>query len=780
MFGNSLIFLLAGFAGVAFVIWFFLGSRAKQGNQTNSVYAAASARGVKELLLQVTGTSCPSCMMTIDSVLSKTKGIGESESNFQTSTTRVKYNPDQIDPKKIMDKIKELGYKAMEADYETDAYDPVKEAVTEARWLQTRLIISAAFSIPVLYIGMVLMAQPPDPLVYVELLSAAVALFVGGERILRGAWGSLRSRSGDMNVLISIGTLSAFFYSAVVTVAPDLSGHAGPHVYFESASVIITLILLGKMLENRAKRRTNDSLSRLMGCQVRTATIIRGQEELTIPIEELRVGNTVMVRPGERIPVDGLIKTGESTVDESVVTGESVPTEKQPGDEVIGATQNLTGSFTFRVTRVGSDTVISQVIRLVRTAQNSKAPIQRLADRVSSYFVPIVVSCAIFSAALWLAFGGSDGARMAMQSFVSVLIIACPCALGLATPTAVSVGVGRGAEMGLLVKNVQALEEAGRIDTIVFDKTGTLTTGKLSLAEVIPTGELNTDDILRIAATAERPSEHPVALAIVSAAKAKGVRIAMPVGFTAFPGGGVKAAVDGQEVLTGSARLITGSGVDIQKSKESADGLTAKGYTVIYVAYSGILAGLLAVSDTAKPNAAEVVNSLKDIGFQVYMITGDNQKTAAAIARESGIDNVLAEAMPQDKAQRIKELQAKGKIVAMVGDGINDAPALAQANLGIALGSGTDIAMETGDLVIVGDDIQGVLKAIRLSRATLKNIKQNLFFAFIYNILGVPIAAGLLYPLLGFTLNPMFASAAMAASSLSVVSNALRLRKQGL
>jgi Cu+-exporting ATPase len=719
-------------------------------------------------------------MMTIDSVLSQTAGIGESESNFQTSTTLVKYDPDQTEPQKIMDRIKELGYGATEADYNKDTRDPIQEAKTESEWLLKRLIISAACSIPVVYIGMVLMVQPPDPLVYVEMLLSGIALFAGGERILRGALGSIRSRAGDMNVLITVGTLSAFMYSAIITIAPSLSGHAGPHVYFESTAVIITLILLGKMLENRAKRRTNDSLSHLIGYQARTATVLRGQEEVVVPIEDLRVGNIVMVRPGERIPVDGLIKTGESTVDESVVTGESVPAEKQSGDEVIGASLNLSGSFTFRVTRVGSDTVIAQVIRLVRTAQNSKAPIQRLADRVSSYFVPIVVSCAILSATLWLAFGGSDGARMAVQSFVSVLIIACPCALGLATPTAVSVGVGRGAEMGLLVKNAQALEEAGRIDTIVFDKTGTLTTGKLSLAEIVPSGDFAAEDVLRIAATAERPSEHPVAQTIVSAAKAQSVKIAMPGGFTVFPGGGVKATVEGQETMIGSARFITGAGVEIQQARESADALTTKGYTAIYVAYNGVLAGLLAVSDTTKPESANVVSSLKSMGFQIYMITGDNYKTAAAIASELGIDHVLAEAMPQDKAQRIADLQAEGKIVAMVGDGINDAPGLAQANLGIALGSGTDIAMETGDLVIVGDDIQGVLKAIRLSRATLRNIKQNLFFAFIYNTLGVPIAAGILYPLLGITLNPMLASAAMAASSLSVVTNALRLRKLGL
>jgi len=771
MLSNTLAILLTGFAGVGFVIWFFLGSRSKKGSSTNAV---------DELLLQVTGTSCPSCMMTIDSVLLKTTGVGESESNFQTSTTRVRYDAEQITPQKIMDRIKELGYGATEADYLTDTHDPVQEAKTESEWLLKRLIISASCSIPIIYLGMVMMVQPPNPLVYVEMLLSAIALFTGGERILRGAWGSIRSRAGDMNVLIAVGTLSAFIYSTVISIAPGLSGHAGPHVYFESTAVIITLILLGKVMENRAKRRTNDSLSHLIGYQARTATLIRGQEEVIVPIEDLRVGNIVMVRPGERIPVDGVIKTGESTVDESVVTGESVPAEKQPGDEVIGVSLNLTGGFTFRVTRVGSDTVIAQVIRLVRTAQNSKAPIQRLADRVSSYFVPIVVSCAILAATLWLAFGGSEGARMAVQSFISVLIIACPCALGLATPTAVSVGVGRGAEMGLLVKNAQALEEAGRINTIVFDKTGTLTTGRLSLAEVIPTGEFSADDILRIAATTERPSEHPVALAIVSAAKTKGVRIAMPTGFTVFPGGGVKAVVDGKEAMIGSSRFITGSGVEIMQAKESADALTSKGYTVIYTAYDGVLAGLLAVSDTTKPESAEVVVALKQMGFQVYMITGDNHNTAASIASELSIDNVLAEAMPQDKAQRIMALQAEGKLVAMVGDGINDAPALAQANLGIALGSGTDIAMETGDLVLVGDDIQGVLKAIRLSKATLKNIKQNLFFAFIYNTLGVPIAAGILYPLLGITLNPMLASAAMAASSLSVVTNALRLRKMGI
>jgi Cu+-exporting ATPase len=545
-----------------------------------------------------------------------------------------------------------------------------------------------------------------------------------------------------------------------------------PHVYFETTAVIITLVLIGRLLETRAKSHTSDAIKKLLSLQAKTARVVRDGIEQDIPIEEVRVGEIIIVRPGEKAPVDGIILEGASTLDESMITGESIPVEKQPGDEVIGATINRTGSFRFEATRVGKDTMLSQIVRLVRQAQATKAPIQKLADTVAGYFVPVVVCIAILTFVVWFIIGP----QFALVNFVAVLIIACPCALGLATPTAVAVGTGKGAENGILIRNAEALETARKITTIVLDKTGTITTGQPALTDVMPSEGISEQDLLQLAASCEKGSEHPIGEAIVRGAESRGITLASPEQFEAFPGGGVKARVDSKSILIGASKLMKDSGIDTAALDKIANGLQSQGKTAIFAAIDGKPTGVLAVVDTVKPESRGAIDRLKKLGLEVVMITGDNPQTAAAIARQVAIDSVKAEVLPAQKASAVKELQEQGKVVAMVGDGINDAPALAQANLGIAIGSGADIAIESSDITLISGDLNGVATAIELSRATIKNIKQNLFFAFIYNTLGIPIAAGALYPVFHVLLNPMIASVAMAASSLSVVSNALRLR----
>ena len=588
----------------------------------------------------------------------------------------------------------------------------------------------------------------------------------------------MTNRASDMNVLIAVGTLAAFAYSAVATFLPGLFAAHGnaPHVYFETTAVIVTLVLTGRFLEARAKSHTSDAIRRLLGLQARTARVIRDGVERDMPIEEVRPGDLIIVRPGEKIPVDGIIRDGASTIDESMITGESIPVEKTIGDEVIGATINRTGSFTFEATRVGKDTVLAQIVRLVRQAQATKAPIQKLADTVAGYFVPVVVCIAVLTFVLWFIFGPSPSFVYALVTFVAVLIIACPCALGLATPTAVAVGTGKGAENGILVRNAEALETARKITTVVLDKTGTITTGRPALMDIIPTGDLTETDLLRLAASCERDSEHPIGEAMVEAAHNRGIELSTTERFEAFPGGGVKCTVDSKEVIIGTSRLMSENGLDTTDLDLIAGELQARGKTTMLAAIDGTPAGVLAVADTVKPESRGAIERLKKLGLHVVMMTGDNARTARAVAGSVGIEEVMADVLPADKASAVKMLQEQGKVVAMVGDGINDAPALAQSDLGIAIGSGTDIAIESSDITLIGSDLNGVATAIELSRATMRNIKQNLFFAFVYNSLGIPIAAGALYPAFGVLLNPMIASVAMAASSLSVVTNALRLR----
>jgi P-type Cu+ transporter len=596
-----------------------------------------------------------------------------------------------------------------------------------------------------------------------------------------------------MNTLVALGTSAAYLYSAVATLAPGLlAGRAD--VYFDTSSLIITLVLLGRLLEARTKGRTNEAIKKLAGLQARTARVVRGQgpgEDVDVPVEEVEVGDLLLVRPGEKVPVDGVVLAGESAVDESMITGESIPVSKREGDEVIGATVNKTGSFRFRATKVGSETALAQIIRMVEQAQGSKAPIQRLADSISAIFVPVVILIATMTFFVWLWLGPEPAFTHALLNFVAVLIIACPCAMGLATPTSIMVGTGKGAQRGILVKGGEALEEAHKLTTVVLDKTGTLTRGEPRLTDVIPLDGLSGDELLVVAAAAERRSEHPLGEAIVAGAMDRGLDVPEPETFDAPTGRGVRATVSGKTVLVGSRKLMDESGVPEDGLASRFEELTASGKTPMFVAVDGEVAGLVAVADVVREESKEAVDLLRRMGLEVVMLTGDNGRTAESVAGELGIERVLAEVMPEDKEKEIRKLQKEGRIVAMVGDGINDAPALASADVGVAIGTGTDVAMEAADLTLISGDVRGVARAIRLSKATMQNIKQNLFWAFAYNVALIPVAAGILYPLFaggtvpealrpflgeyGF-LNPVLAAAAMALSSVTVVSNALRLR----
>jgi Cu+-exporting ATPase len=581
-----------------------------------------------------------------------------------------------------------------------------------------------------------------------------------------------------MHTLIAVGTSAAYGYSAFVTLAPDLAARAGFRldVYFETSAIIIALILLGRWLEARARGQASAAIKALMGLQARTARVIRDGAEVDIPVERVRPGDFVRVRPGEKVPVDGVVRVGASAVDVSMLTGESLQVEKRPGDPVIGATMNRTGAFVFEATRVGRDTALAQIVRLVEQAQGSKAPIQRLADTISSYFVPAMLLLSAATFILWLLIGPEPRFTMALQAAIAVLIIACPCALGLATPTAIMVGTGKGAEHGVLVKGGEALEQAHRLTAVVLDKTGTLTEGKPTVVEIVPHGGFDELTLLRLAAAAEVGSEHPLGEAIVEAARSRGQTLPSAESFEAKAGSGVSARVEAQAVLIGNDRFMRETGVEIDAFAARASELAERGATPTYVAVDGRLAGLVAIADPLRPRSREAVAQLQALGLEVWMLTGDNRRTAEAIARQVGIEHVLAEVLPDQKAEQVRKLQAAGQRVAMVGDGINDAPALAQADLGVAIGTGTDVAMAASDVTLIGADLRGVVTAIALSRRTVATIRQNLFWAFAYNVILVPVAAGVLYPFFNVLLSPILAAAAMAMSSVSVVTNSLRLR----
>lgn len=648
--------------------------------------------------------------------------------------------------------------------------------------LTRRVVIGTVLTVPVLY---AVMARPlgadwvPAILLnhWVQLALITPVMFYVGWPIHRTGWLALVHRSADMNSLITLGTMAAYGYSLLVTVASSALPVEVRDVYFEAVGVILTLIMLGRLLEARAKSGTGEAIRALLGLQARTARVLRDGAETEIPVDEVIVGDEILIRPGEKIPVDATVLSGQSAVDESMVTGESMPATKRTGDTVIGATVNTTGSLRVRATNVGADTMLAQIIRMVQQAQASRAPIQRLADAISAYFVPVVIVIAIATFAIWFVAGSTPTLTQALVSAVAVLIIACPCALGLATPLSIMVGTGKGARAGILIRSAEGLETAHKLDTIVLDKTGTITAGTPALTDVRVTGTVAENELLMLVAAAEADSEHPIASAVVVGARDRGINLPSLSAFDSITGKGVRASVAGLSVLVGTATLLAENGIDTAELEHISAELAAEGKTPILAAVDGHPAGVIAVADTVKDDSIAAIAALRKLGLHVVMITGDNARTAAAIARQVGVERVLAEVLPEHKADEIRRLQAEGRQVGMVGDGINDAPALAEADVGLAIGTGTDVAIEAADITLISGSLAGVVTAIRLSRATMRNIRQNLFFALVYNAIGIPLAAGVLYPVLGLRLSPMIAAAAMALSSLSVVGNANRLRR---
>ncbi|WP_225804018.1 heavy metal translocating P-type ATPase [Streptomyces sp. NK15101] len=678
---------------------------------------------------------------------------------------------------------REATAETVEASTEASEAADVAERQAEIEDLARRVAVGAVLTAPVLFAVMAHEVFGADWVPgwmldhWFQLALITPVMFYTGSPIHSIGWAALRHRGADMNSLITLGTSAAYGYSLLVTLLPGLLPEDVREVYFEAVGVVLTLILLGRLLEARAKAGTGEAIRSLIGLQARTARVVRNGAESEIPVEEVVVGDEILIRPGEKIPVDADVLSGSSAVDESMVTGEPMPVTKRAGDGVIGATVNTTGSLRVRAAKVGSDTVLAQIVRLVQQAQASKAPIQRLADAISAYFVPAVIAIAIATFALWYTVGPAPALTLALVSAVAVLIVACPCALGLATPLSVMIGTGKGARAGILIRSAEALETAHELDTIVLDKTGTVTEGRPVLTDVEPVGGYAEDELLSLAAGAESDSEHPLARAVVEGARDRGLTIPAASAFDSVTGKGVRATVSGRPLLIGTARLLTDAGVDTTDVAQHAERLSEQGRTPVLVAVDGRAAGALAVADTVKDDSAQAVAALRHLGTEIVMLTGDNARTAAAIAGQIGIPRVLAEVLPEHKADEIRRLQGEGRTVGMVGDGINDAPALAQADVGLAIGTGTDVAIESADITLVSGSLAGVVTAIRLSRATMRNIKQNLFFALVYNAVGIPLAAGALYPPWGIRLSPIIAAAAMALSSLSVVTNASRLRR---
>jgi len=818
--------------------------------------AEKTPQKLKKVDLPITGMTCTTCAATIEKGLSETPGVEDSQVSFAAEKASIKYDPDRVNLARIKHTVSELGYgvatrksifpvsgmtcascvarveealssvpgvvsanvnlaseKATVEYVEGTATADMRRAVREAgyglgseaetledvtlaaqretRALRNRLVFAVALAA----IVMALSFSPAFPgKAYLLWTLATPVQFWAGWRFYRGAWGALRHRTADMNTLIAVGTSAAYLYSVMAILFPGLftAGGLMPDLYFDTSSAIIALILLGRFLEARARGQTSEAIKKLIGLQPKTARVIRDGQEIEISVEDVQVGDLVVVRPGERVPVDGIIRQGYSSLDESMITGESLPVEKKAGDQVIGATINRTGSFQFEATKVGKDTTLAQIIRLVEEAQGSKAPIQRLADVIASYFVPIVIGIALVTFAVWFFAGPDPALTFALLNFIAVLIIACPCALGLATPTAIMVGTGQGAEHGILIRSAETLEKSHKITTVLLDKTGTLTRGQPAVTDIITIPSFSREESLRLAASAEYGSEHPLGEAIVRAAQEKKLPLTATTEFKAIPGHGVETMVDGRRLVLGNLKLMNERGFSMNDLDKEAESLWAQGRTAIFLGIDSQVVGIIAVADTLKPGAKEAVAALHGMGLEVGMITGDNRRTAEAIAGEAGIDRVLAEVLPEHKAQEVKKLQEEGKVVAMVGDGINDAPALAQADVGIAIGTGTDVAIETGDITLISGDLSGIVTAISLSQRTMRTIKQNLFWAFAYNVILIPVAAGVLYLAFGRAgvppgarfilgdygfLNPILAAAAMAASSITVVSNSLRLRR---
>ncbi len=743
------------------------------------------------LSLKLRGMSCASCANNIEEAIRSVPGVSDCNVNFGVEQATIQYDPKRTNLETIQAAIDAAGYSSyplQEQEMITGEDDVEKNArEAELRTLTRKIVVGAILSTLILLGSISAMTGLKLPWIrtlwldnpWVQLALATPVLFWCGADFFKNAWKAFKRHTATMDTLVAIGTGAAYFYSLFATVFPGFFTSAGlmPDVYYEAAAVITTLILLGRLFENRAKGQTSEAIRKLIGLQARNAKVIRDGQEVDVPIQEVQIGDVILVRPGEKIPVDGEVIEGASNVDEAMVTGESLPVKKQPGDEVIGATINKTGSFKFRATRVGKDTFLSQIVKMVQQAQGSKAPIQRLADQVTGWFVPVVIAIAIAAFVIW--FNVMGNLTLALITTVGVLIIACPCALGLATPTSVMVGTGKGAENGILIKGAESLELAHRIQTIVLDKTGTLTQGKPTVTDFVTVnGTANSNELklLQLAASVERNSEHPLAEAVVRYAQSQQVELTEAKKFEAIAGSGVQGIVSDHLVQIGTQRWMEELNIDSRTLQEGKASLEASGKTAILIAVDGQIQGLMGIADALKPSSVAVVRTLQKLGLEVVMLTGDNRKTAEAIAGEVGITRVFAEVRPDQKASQIQALQAEGKIVAMVGDGINDAPALAQANVGIAIGTGTDVAIAASDITLISGDLQGIVTAIQLSSATMQNIRQNLFFAFIYNVAGIPIAAGVLFPIFGWLLNPIIAGGAMAFSSVSVVTNALRLR----
>ncbi|MDP3984531.1 MAG: heavy metal translocating P-type ATPase [Acidimicrobiia bacterium] len=736
--------------------------------------------------LAVEGMTCASCVSTVESALAGVPGVVDARVNFAANTATVD-TALEVPASVLTAAVAAAGYRAEEMEEDIDTSDAERvESERRYRLLMRKFWFAAAVSLPVIYFSYPeIFPGVPEKgstaLWWIWLAMGILTIPVlawSGSQFFTGAWGALKHRSANMHTLIATGISAAWLYSTVAVAFPGFfPDEMLRDVFYDVTAVVTALVVLGMALELRARAATSEAMKKLIGLQAKTARVVRDGVETDLPVEEVTVGDVVVVRPGEKIPVDGVVVSGGSAVDESMVTGESIPSEKAEGDTVIGATINKTGSFRFRATRVGRDTMLAQIIRMVRDAQGSKAPIQRTVDKVAGYFVPAVLIVAVLTFMTWYTFGPSPALVYAVITLVTVLVIACPCALGLATPTSLMVGIGKGAENGILIRSGDALETAHRIDTVVLDKTGTVTRGEPSLTDVTLFGAHTEAEVLRLAASAEKASEHPLGEAIVRAAADRGLDLSEPDRFGAVPGHGIEATVDGRRVVLGTLKLMADRGIAAGEAETLLEQLSEQGKTAMVVAVDGEIAGVVAVADTLKQDSVEAIARLHRLGLAVVMLTGDNHRTAKAIARKVGIDRVLAEVLPDEKVTQIRLLQAEGKTVAMVGDGINDAPALAQADVGLAMGTGTDVAMESGDITLVKGSLTGVATAIDLSKASMRNIHQNLVGAFAYNTLGIPIAAGVLYPAFGILLSPLIAGAAMAFSSVTVVSNANRLRR---
>jgi P-type Cu+ transporter len=735
---------------------------------------------LQQLTLAIEGMSCASCVTAIEKALHAVRGVLRANVNLATGKATIQ-TLSTVQIEELTRAVEEVGYSAAPvAEVARDREQAARSQ--EIRRLGIKTLVGGILSLPIMW-GSFPEWFPWVPKLLTEpfvlfLLATPVQLWVGWQ-FHKGFWAALKHRTADMNTLVSVGTNAAYLYSVAATFFPAVFAAQGllANVYYDTAAMLMTLVMLGRFLEARARGRTSEAIKKLMGLQAKTARVVRDGREVDIPVEEVQVGDLVVVRPGEKIPVDGIVREGASAVDESMLTGESLPMEKHPGDEVFGATLNKAGTFRFDATKVGRETVLAQIIMLVEEAQGSKPPIQQMADKIAGVFVPMVLSIAVVTFGIWMLWGPQPAFLLALSNFMAVLLIACPCAIGLAAPTAVMVGIGKGAEHGILFRGATALELASKLTTVILDKTGTLTQGEPSVTDLIPVDGVTTQTLLGFAAAAERGSEHPLGEAIVRRAQAEQVELASPEEFLAIPGHGIRARVEGREVVLGNLKLMVDAGMELSGLAKAAEHLAEAAKTPMFVAVDGQAIGVIAVADTLKPYAREALTAFRRLGLEVVMITGDNRRTAQAIARQVGIERVLAEVLPQAKAAEVKQLQAEGRVIAMVGDGINDAPALAQADVGMAIGTGTDVAIEASDITLITGDLRGVVTAIALSKRTMRTMQQNFFWALIYNMLLIPVAAGALYPVAGILMSPILAGAAMAFSSVSVVANSLRLRR---